>query len=260
MATVQEFETLDEEVRELIQNYKHKRATAYEPCTVKNIKECLIGLSEEFGLLNISYIFNPYIDFSENTIDSEALVKLVNSVWTLLQKHKNVAQKADDLEERNHILEHKNKQLNGLVTRLKEKISSEKNESKACVASAQRISDHSDEVVHKMTDMRSKLLQVTKQKEANERKLHNEITRLKLQNDKLTDWLRNKDLHTHPTNAAQAVCKTMKSEHDDYVKHLKRIISKLENNNQMLLQEVLKLKEELIFRGMDQFTLDNGNN
>lgn len=46
MATVEEFETLDDEVRELIQNYKHKRATAYEPCTLNNIKECLIGLSE----------------------------------------------------------------------------------------------------------------------------------------------------------------------------------------------------------------------
>lgn len=46
MATVEEFETLDEEVRELILNYKQKRATAYAPCTVKNIKECLIGLSE----------------------------------------------------------------------------------------------------------------------------------------------------------------------------------------------------------------------
>uniref|UniRef100_A0A2A4IZU5 Uncharacterized protein n=1 Tax=Heliothis virescens TaxID=7102 RepID=A0A2A4IZU5_HELVI len=260
MATVQEFETLDEEVRELIQNYKHKRATAYEPCTVRNIKECLIGLSEEFGLLNISYIFNPYIDISEDTIESEALVKLVNSVWTLLQKHKNVTQKIDDLEERNHILEHNNKQLNGLVARLKDKISSEKNESKACVASAQRISDHSDEMLHKMTDMHAKLVQVTKQKEANERKLHNEITRLKLQNDKLTDRLKNKDLHSHPTHASQAVCKTLKSEHDDYVKHLKRIISKLENNNQMLLQEVLKLKEELIFRGMDQFTLETGKN
>lgn len=68
----------------------------------------------------------------------------------------------------------------------------EKNESKACVASAQRISDQSDTMLHKLTDMRAKLLQVTKQKEANERQLHNEITRLKLQNEKLTDRLRNK--------------------------------------------------------------------
>lgn len=78
--------------------------------------------------------------------------------------------------------------------RLKEKINSEKNESKACVASAQRISDHSDEMLHKLTDARAKLLQVTKQKDANERKLNNEITRLKLQNEKLTDRLQNKGM------------------------------------------------------------------
>lgn len=41
-------------------------------------------------------------------------------------------------------------------------------------------------------ETRAKLLQVTKQKEGNERKLQNEITRLKLQNEKLTDRLRNK--------------------------------------------------------------------
>lgn len=46
MASSTEFETLDDEVRELLQNYKHKRATVYEPCTLKNIHECLIGLSE----------------------------------------------------------------------------------------------------------------------------------------------------------------------------------------------------------------------
>ncbi|KAJ8733970.1 hypothetical protein PYW07_014521 [Mythimna separata] len=260
MATVEEFETLDEEVRELIQNYKHKRATAYEPCTLKNIKECLIGLSEEFGLLNINYIFNPHLDVTNNTLHSEALVNLINSVWSLLHNYKNVSQKAENLEEQNHILDHNNKQLNGLVGRLKERINSEKNESKACVASAQRISDHSEEMLHKMTDTRAKLLQVTKQKDANERKYQNEITRLKLQNEKLTDRLRNKDTHTHSSVAAHAACKGLKSEHDDYIKHLKRIISKLEHNNQMLLQEVLKLKEELIFRGMDQFSIDNGKN
>lgn len=40
------FETLDDEVRELLQNYRYKKATAYEPCTLKNFKECLIGLHE----------------------------------------------------------------------------------------------------------------------------------------------------------------------------------------------------------------------
>lgn len=41
-----EFQALDEEVKELLQNYRHKRATAYEPCTLTNFKECLVGLHE----------------------------------------------------------------------------------------------------------------------------------------------------------------------------------------------------------------------
>lgn len=78
------------------------------------------------------------------------------------------------------------------VVKLKDKINFEKNESKACVASSQRIADHSDDVLQRLTETRATLLQVTKQKEANERKLRNEITRLKQQNEKLTDRLRDK--------------------------------------------------------------------
>lgn len=77
-----------------------------------------------------------------------------------------------------------------MIQKLKDKLSLEKNESKACVASAQRIADSSDEMLHKLTETRLKLTQVTKQKEASEKHLRNEITRLKLQNDKLMDRIR----------------------------------------------------------------------
>lgn len=43
---ISDLENIDEEVKELLQNYKFKKATTYEPCTIKNFKECLIGLSE----------------------------------------------------------------------------------------------------------------------------------------------------------------------------------------------------------------------
>lgn len=40
------YETLDDEIKELLENYKHKRSSVYEPCKIGNIKECLIGLRE----------------------------------------------------------------------------------------------------------------------------------------------------------------------------------------------------------------------
>lgn len=58
MATVEEFESLDEEVKELILNYRFKRASAYEPCTLKNFKECLIGLSEVSDKITFRKYFN----------------------------------------------------------------------------------------------------------------------------------------------------------------------------------------------------------
>lgn len=76
--------------------------------------------------------------------------------------------------------------------KLKDKLSSEKNEARECVASAQKVSDRSDELLLSLTETRAKLMKVTKQKEALEKMLRNEISRLKLENNKLTDRLRNK--------------------------------------------------------------------
>lgn len=76
--------------------------------------------------------------------------------------------------------------------RLKEKLNLEKNESKACVASAQRVADQSDELYQKLFDTRMKLNQLTKQKETTEKCLQNKIARLKIDNEKLQDRLRNK--------------------------------------------------------------------
>lgn len=56
MASLSDCESLDEEVKELLRNYKHKRVTIYEPCTLDNYKECLIGLSEVSFLLIIAII------------------------------------------------------------------------------------------------------------------------------------------------------------------------------------------------------------
>lgn len=46
MAFNSEYDDLDEEVKELLLNYKFKKVTLYEPCTIKNFKECLIGINE----------------------------------------------------------------------------------------------------------------------------------------------------------------------------------------------------------------------
>lgn len=68
MATTKEFDNLDAEVKELLLNYKHKRATAYEPCTLKNIKECLIGLSEVSTFNVIQMLFSVYIVYIKTSI------------------------------------------------------------------------------------------------------------------------------------------------------------------------------------------------
>lgn len=62
--------------------------------------------------MNINYIFNPHIDVENDTLRPEALVNLINSVWTLLHYYKNISEKAEQLVEQNHILEQNNKQLN----------------------------------------------------------------------------------------------------------------------------------------------------
>ncbi|XP_028175081.1 uncharacterized protein LOC114363529 [Ostrinia furnacalis] len=254
MASSNEFQDLDDEVLELLKNYKHKKATAYEPCSLKNINECLIGLREELDLFNISYTFNPHVDIDDNVLTPEALVKLINSVWTLLYYHKSVKEKADALTEQNHVLEHQNKQLHGSLGKFKDKLSIEKNGAKACVAEAQKVSDRSDELLHALTETRAKLLKVNKQKDAIEKSLRNEISRIKLENNKLTDRLRNKSsVHVSCSEVCDSTMLRLKERER---KHL-AVISQLQLNNQELLREVLALKEEIIMGGLQNYDIDD---
>ncbi|XP_072935910.1 uncharacterized protein [Epargyreus clarus] len=248
-----EFECLDEEVKELLRNYKYKKATAYEPCTLENFKECLIGLNEEFGLFNIDYTFNPHIDVENGTIRPDALVKLLNAAWTLLHHHKTSKEKAERLEEQCHILENNNKQLTVMHKTLKDKLNCEKNESRACVASAQRISDQSNEVYQKLTDTRTKLNQVLKQKESTEKSLQNKIARLQLENNKLIDRLRNKNGTYTPCTK---VCDSSLMQLKERERKQRAVISQLQANNQELLRELLSLKEELILTGLSEMQIN----
>lgn len=245
------YETLDDEIKELLENYKHKRSSVYEPCKIGNIKECLIGLREELGVFNISYLFNPYNDIEDEILLPGSLVTLINSIWTLLHYHKNAVQKVEKLMEQNHILEQNNKQLNSFVDKLKEKVSSEKSETRACVVSAQRIADHSDVMLQTLTETKAKLLQVTKQKKANERNYHNEITRLKIQNEKMLDRLRNREPPCTET------CDSTLIRLKEKDKQHRTMISKLEKNNQDLLHELLNLKEALLLEGLNDMNINN---
>ncbi|XP_063546136.1 uncharacterized protein LOC134754009 [Cydia strobilella] len=241
-----EFESLDDEIRELLQNYKFKKATVYEPCTNTNIKECLIGLTEELELLNINYAFNPYFDLT-TTLHPEALVKLVNVVWTLLHYHKTTAEKADTLVEQNHVLEHLNKQLNSTVDKLKQRVNTEKHEAKTCTAAALRISDHSDEIIHSLSETKAKLAQVNKQKDTMEKSLRHEITRLKIENEKLLDRLRNKSGFTPCSDVCDSTVMQLK-ERD---RRQQALISKLQSNIQDLIKEVVVMKEKIIIHGIE---------
>ncbi|XP_045454854.1 uncharacterized protein LOC123664336 [Melitaea cinxia] len=241
-------ESLDDEIKELLDNYKSKKATIHEPCTLKNFKECLIGLSEELNFTNISYVFNPHVDIENNTLTPEALVKLINSIWILLQHFKNVSEKVENLEVQNHTLESINKQLNHTIGRLKEKLNNEKNEAKACVASAQRVSDQSNDVYQQLLDSKKKLAQLTKQKETNEKCLRTQIARLKLENEKLYDRLEKKSDKFSRCDIGGSELTQL----EDRERKQRTIIAQLQVNNQELLREVVALKEEIILEGINK--------
>ncbi|KAL4715217.1 hypothetical protein ACJJTC_007799 [Scirpophaga incertulas] len=254
MAVNKEYENFDAEIRELLANYKHKKTTIYEPCTLNNVKECLIGMNEELGLLDVNYIFNPHIDIDGNHLSPEALVKLINSLWTLLHHYKDIKQNSEYLREENHLYVQRNKQLNAMLSKLKEKLSSEKNEAKICVASAQRISDHSDELMRVLTEKKAELLKVSKQKDAIEKTLRHEIERLKQDNFKLMDRLQKKS--KIQVSCSETCDFTVRQLKDRESKHL-AIITQMQNNNQELIKKVLALEEDIVLEGLNNFNLDN---
>ncbi|XP_052753907.1 uncharacterized protein LOC113523013 isoform X2 [Galleria mellonella] len=208
----------------------------------------------ELGLCNVNYNFKPHIDIENGILEPEALIKLINAVWALLHYHKNTLEKTNRLEEQNHIFENNNKQLTGSISKLKDKLNIEKNESRACVATAQRVSDRSDELLQSLMETRAKLLRLTKQKEANEKSFRNEITKLKKENEKLLDRLRSK-------SGTRASCGEVC---DSTLLHLKErerkhqaVITQLQTNNQELLEEVLALKEEILLGGFGNLEIEN---
>lgn len=82
-----------QEIKELLQNYKQKKTTVYEPCTVNNYIECLIGL-REVNLFFISiktsfgsiYCFNLYSCYRTNCFiyrnwDSLILITYLIHLW-----------------------------------------------------------------------------------------------------------------------------------------------------------------------------------
>lgn len=82
--------------------------------------------------------------------------------------------------------------MQAITTRLKDKVNFEKNEARACVSSAQRISDQSNTLLASYSESRVKITQLSKQKDSMERSFKNEIQRLRLENEKLLDKLRYK--------------------------------------------------------------------
>lgn len=66
---------------------------------------------QELGLLNINYIFNPYMDIEDEKLSLDATVHLINNFWTLLQHHKDSLEKVERLNEKNNTLENNNKAL-----------------------------------------------------------------------------------------------------------------------------------------------------
>lgn len=247
------FDFLTQEDKELLLNYKNKRVTIYEPCTPDNFVECLIGLREELGLLNINYIFNPFIDVDHEKLNSKAMVNLINATWSLLHHQKNATEKIEHLMEENHVLAQKNKDLNNLVSRLDKRINSKKSETQACVRSAQKMLDRSDEICEKLTECKARLLQITKQKEAMERNYKTEISRLQKENEKLLNKLQNKSGSFSPcTNICDSTILKLKEKE----KKQHAVIGKLQTNNQDLLQEVIALKEDLLIGALNNSSIN----
>lgn len=77
-----------------------------------------------------------------------------------------------------------------MVDRLNHKVNTKRYEAQACVASAQRTSDRSDEIFTNLNNTKLLLAQTIKQKESMEKKFKVENTRLHLENEQLLKKLK----------------------------------------------------------------------
>ncbi|XP_044014680.1 afadin- and alpha-actinin-binding protein-like [Aphidius gifuensis] len=217
-----------------------------EFCTINDFDDAIATLFEEFEALE-----GPLnINFDIKTADGlkSLFVVLMNTSWNLIHKHRGLMRNHDKLKEEHCRITNDNSNLHNQVKRLKEKI--EKMDI-SLYESKERERQLNVKIKNTSCDLKKEKdenVKLKKQLQSKDVQHVHELRRVQQNGNKLQDQFR-KSAGTYIPRST--VSKNYYTEQEKKVCTYQKTISRLEENNCLMLQEINELREALELHGIE---------
>ncbi|XP_015178369.1 PREDICTED: afadin- and alpha-actinin-binding protein-like [Polistes dominula] len=211
-------------------------------CNEKNLDESLSILNEELESFNISpvNIYNNGLDCTESL--KETSIKLINSLWMLLHKHKMMMKSYDELNDTYAKVSNDNSNLKNHVKRLKEELQKGQMILAQTQERERRLKVQNDAISRDLKQEKTEVTKLRKQSLSKNSQHEHELRRIIQNGNKLREQLE-KTAGTHVPKGK--VTQKVQIDHEKEIMVYKQTICRLEENNRLMLQEINDLKDAL---------------
>ncbi|XP_014478935.1 PREDICTED: afadin- and alpha-actinin-binding protein A-like [Dinoponera quadriceps] len=214
-------------------------------CTKDNLEGCLHELSEEFLSFGIAPVIAPNHDDDMQSAESlkRLTVKIINSTWNLIHKHRSFMRLHDKTVLSNNRTCNDNVHLKNQVARLKEDL--QKKEQALCETQAKesRLKDNLESVSRDLKHEKEETRKLRKQAQSKDVQHEHEVKRILTFNQKLQERLQ-KSAGTFVPQGK--VLGKVEKDREKELASYKNTICRLEENSRQMLEEIHVLKETLM--------------
>nr|XP_050852515.1 afadin- and alpha-actinin-binding protein-like isoform X1 [Vespula vulgaris] len=211
-------------------------------CTTNNLEESLSILTEELESFNISPVQadNDGIESIESL--KEISMKLINSLWNLIHKHRMLMKSHDELNDTYAKISNDNNSLKNHVKRLKEELQKGHTMLAQIREKERRLKVQNDAILRDLKQEKNEVTKLKKQSLSKDSQHEHELRRIIQSGNKLREQLQKSTGTYIPKDK---VIQKVQTDHDKEVMLYKQTICRLEENNRLMLQEINDLKDSL---------------
>ncbi|EFN79253.1 afadin- and alpha-actinin-binding protein [Harpegnathos saltator] len=210
-------------------------------CTEDNLKESLCELSEELSSLGITPITLDNDDDLQSA-EKQPFIQIINSTWDLVHKHRSFMRLYDKTVLLNHKTYNNNIHFKNQVTRLQEDLEKKEQALHDAQTRENKLKYHLDNASRDLKREKEEARKLGKQVQSKNIQHEHEMKRILQINQKLQEQLR-KSIGTFiPRDKA---LQKIQTDQEKELASYKRTVSRLEENNRQMLEEINDLKEAL---------------
>ncbi|KAK0091938.1 hypothetical protein PV326_002490 [Microctonus aethiopoides] len=220
-------------------------------CTINNYDDAvdiLFGELEAFEvgpLTSTSSLINMTADCNKKSSTETLLlrfVKLINSTWNLIHKHRNLMREHEKLKDQQSRIFSDNSALSNHVKRLKQAIEKKDNALSEIEEKERQLKVKVSNLTRELKREKEESAKLKKQIQSKDIQHAHELRRIQLNGNKLRDQLQKSVGKFVPKSKA---AQNLQTEHDKKIYLYKQTINRLEENNSLMLQEINDLKDAL---------------